>query len=212
MLRSVGLRAALMLVSIWVAPSFAHALTLSAEPGPDCFSLNPDKCIGGIYTLDVASLGGDVYVATYTMDLTVGLEIPAVTIEQVDFKVATDYGSSFTLLQAPGGTATWSVGEGPLSGAGCSGSNGDFVCLDASNPVAVAAATYTWQIQFSADELIPESDWHIGARFASPTHQRGWILSASAAPIPEPGSIAMFLIGGAIVAGVVRKQVLTTRA
>jgi hypothetical protein len=31
-------------------------------------------------------------------------------------------------------------------------------------------------------------------------------------PIPEPGSTAMFLIGGVIVAGVVRRQVLTTRS
>ncbi len=212
MLNSAGLRVALLLVSIWAVPTFAHALTLSAEPGPDCFSTNPDKCIGGIYTLDIASMGGDVYVATYTMDLTVGLEIPATTIEQIDFKVATDYGSNFSILSAPGGTANWTLDEGPLSAGGCGGSNGDFLCVDATNPVAVAPMSYTWQIQFAADELLPESDWHIGARFASPTHQRGWILSASAQPIPEPGSIAMFLIGGVIVAGVARKQVLTTRS
>jgi hypothetical protein len=201
----------LLLVCVWAAPTFAHALTLSAEPGADCFSSNPESCIGGVYTLDIASQGGNTYLATYTMDLTVGLEVPATTIEQIDFKVATDYGSTFTVLAGPGGAANWSLGEGPLTGSGCSGKNGDFICADAANPVSVALSTYTWQIQFVAADLLPESDWHIGARFASPTHPKGWILSASQAPIPEPGSTAMFLIGGVIVAGVVRRQLLTTR-
>ena len=211
MSRAAGLRAALLLVSVWTAPNFAHALTLSAEPGPDCFSANPDKCIGGIYTLDIASAGGNTYIATYTMDLTVGLELPATTIEQIDFKVATEYGTTFTVLSGPGGAGNWTSGAGPLTGSGCSGSNGGFICLDAANPVSVALSTYSWAIRFDADALIPESDWHIGARFASPTHERGWILSASQAPIPEPRSTAMFLLGGLVVAFIVRKQVLTAR-
>jgi hypothetical protein len=211
LLKAVGLRTALLLLSVCVAPNFAHALSLSAEPGADCFSTNPDKCIGGVYTLDIAAVDSNTFIATYTMDLTVGLEIPATTIEQIDFKVATDYGTNFTVLSGPGGAGNWTVGEGPLAASGCTGKNGDFVCLDAVNATLVGLSTYTWQIQFDTNALLAESDWHIGARFANDTHPKGWILSASQAPIPEPGSMALYLIGGAFVAGVIRKQVLTTR-
>ena len=59
--------------------------------------------------------------------------------------------------------------------------------------------------------MLAESDWHIGARYASPDHEKGWILSASTAPIPEPRSTVLFLVGGLLVAGIIRKQVLTAR-
>jgi hypothetical protein len=98
---------------------------------------------------------------------------------------------------------------GPLAAGGCKGKNDSFICLDAKNPVQLALTSYTWEIQFNATSLLPDSQWHLGVRYASADHPDGWILSASSAPIPEPRSTAMFLLGGIVVAAVIRRQVLT---
>lgn len=209
-----GLRIALLFVSVCAVPSFAHALTLSAEPGPDCFSSNPDKCIGGEYTVVVASVDENTWLATYTMDLALGLEIDATLVNQIEIGVAGNTSNVVvTSFSGPSGAANWVPTKGPLAADGCKGSNGNanFICLNATNPVAIPAGTYVWQIQFDAAKLQPESDWHIGARYSSATHSKGWILSASQAPIPEPGSLALYLIGGALAAAVIRKQVLAAR-
>src|SRR5215471_13183409 len=106
--------------------SRASALSISAEPGPGCFSANPSDCIGGFYSLTVASIGGNTFQATYTMDLTPGLEIPATSIEQIDFKVANGYQDPLSVVLAPDSTANWAIKSGPLSGTGCNGTNGSF--------------------------------------------------------------------------------------
>ena len=212
MSRILGFRTALLLAFVWVVPNFAHALTLSAEPGPDCFSTDPSKCIGGVYTVVVAAVDEDTWLATYTMDLALGLEIPATTVEQIEIKVANEYSNVDVIsFSGPGGADNWSPVDGPLGADGCKGINGSFICLDAINSVALPAGTYEWTIQFDAKSLLVESDWHIGARYASPDHERGWILSASLAPIPEPRSTALYVLGGLIVAAAIRKQVLTAR-
>ncbi len=194
--------------SLFALPSLAHALTISAEPGVDCFSADPNKCIGGEYTLNVAA-DGDAYIATFTMDLsgTNDLEISATTIEQIEFKVAGEY-DALSIDLAPDATGNWALADGSLGGSGCKGTNDSFVCLDAVSPLAVSDTTYTWQIKFDADSLLDESSWHIGARFASPDHEKGWILSASSAPIPEPRSYLMFGFGALIVGFAVRKYAL----
>lgn len=203
MKRSLLLLTMLMLCAV---PGLSRALTLSAEPGADCFSADPSKCIGGVYSLNVASVDSDTFVATFTMDLTPGLEIPATTIEQIEFKVAGAYDSP-TIVLAPDAIANWQLADGPLGASGCGGVNDSFVCLDAVSPLGVASTTYTWQVQFNATGLLPESDWHIGARFASENHPKGWILSASA-PIPEPSSYLLLGLGAAIVGFAARRSVL----
>jgi hypothetical protein len=188
----------------------AHALTLSAEPGATCFSADPKNCIGGVYTLEIEQLADDTWLATYTMDLALGLEVPATTVEQIEIKVANSY-SNIVVKSGPGGGDNWSPIDGPLAAGGCNGSNDGFICLDAINSVALPATTYTWEIQFDAKSLLDESEWHIGARYALLRHEKGWILSASSAPIPEPRSTVLYLIGAALIAVVIRKQVLTAR-
>jgi hypothetical protein len=194
-----------LVLSLCVLPGVSRALTLSAEPGADCFSSDASKCIGGVYSLDVAVVDANTYLATFTMDLGPGLEVPATTIEQIEFKVAGAYDSTSILL-APDAVSNWTLVDGPLGGAGCKGKNDSFVCLDANSPLGVSATTYTWQVQFDAAGLLAESDWHIGARFASPDHQNGWVLSASAAPIPEPSSYLLLGFGAAIVGLAIRRQ------
>lgn len=187
------------LYSALTLPGHASALSISAEPGPGCFSADPSKCIGGFYSLTVAAIDSNTFQATYTMDLTPGLEIPATSIEQIDFKVANGYQDPLSVVLAPDATANWGINAGPLSGTGCKGTNGSFVCLDAVIPLAVAPKTYTWTFQFdAAGGLLPESDWHIGARFDSPDHPNGWVLSASA-PIPETRSSFLYSAGAFLV-------------
>lgn len=186
-------------------PGLSRALTISAEPGADCFSADPTKCIGGVYSVGVTSVDSDTFVATFTMDLTPGLEVPAISIEQIEFKVARAYDAT-SITFAPDAISNWTLVDGPLGASGCKGKNDSFVCIDATNPLAVASTTYTWRVQFDATSLLPESDWHIGARFASPGHPNGWILSASA-PIPEPSSYLMLGLGAAIVGFAVRRRI-----
>jgi len=192
----------LFLTSALFPSARASALSISAEPGPGCFSLDPTKCIGGNYSLTVASMGGSTFQATYTMDLTSGLEIPATSIEQIDFKVANGYQDPLSVVLAPDATGNWGINAGPLSGTGCKGTNGSFICLDAVTALAVAPTTYTWKVQFdSTGGLLPESDWHIGARFDSPNHPDGWVLSAggATAPIPEARSSLTYAAGALLV-------------
>jgi hypothetical protein len=193
-----------LVVPLLALPAVSQALTLSAEPD-DCFSSIEDDCIGGVYTLEVDDLGGGTYLARYTMDLSPGLEVPATTIEQIEFKVASGY-DAISIELAPGGADNWLPVDGPLGAAGCNGNNDGFICIDAVNPVAISPTTFSWEVQFNAAGLLAEDSWHIGARFASPNHQRGWLLSASSNPIPEPSSYLMFGIGAAIVGYAIRRS------
>jgi hypothetical protein len=192
------------LLALAALPAASAALTISAEPGASCFSSDPSKCIGGVYSLDVAAVDSNTYIATYTMDLTSGLEIPATTIEQIEFKVADAY-QSLSVISAPDVTTNWSPVDGPLGGSGCKGVNGSFVCLDAITPLGVSSTQYQWQVQFDAAGILPVSDWHIGARFASPDHPNGWILSASA-PIPEARTSILYAAGALLVAFALRRS------
>ncbi len=164
----------------------ARALTI------DCASAG---CIGGIYTLDVIETAPDLYIATYTVDTSVPFSVGATSLVDVNFKVANDY-SDITVLSGPAG----SVLAGPLTANGCSGNNGSFLCVDLSPNLAVGSVQ-TWQIQFRSSALLDE--WHVGARYTSPTHRRGWIISESGSvnPIPEPSAALVFGSGLAVVGG-----------
>lgn len=181
-----GLLAALMLGM----PVASRALTIA------------DPVKGGEYSLSVQALDSNTWLATLSIDLDpLALEIPATSIDQIEFKVANSYAQPVSIVSAPDATSNWLVQAGPLTGSGCRGNNGSFVCVGAVNPLSIGSATlFTWQVQFDADSLLPESDWHIGARYTSPTHSRGWVVSLSPSPIPEPTS-GLLLAAGMLIAG-----------
>ena len=164
----------------------ATALTI------DCASAG---CLGGVYSLDVVEMDPGVYVATYTIDTTGSFDVAAMSLVDINFKVADDY-SNISVLSGPSGAAL----AGPLTANGCSGANGSFLCIDLSPNLAVGSI-YTWEIQFTSSTLLDE--WHVGARYTSPTHRRGWIISesGSANPIPEPSAALVFGLGLAVVGG-----------
>jgi hypothetical protein len=152
-------------------------------------------CFGGTYELDVISLGGDSYEATYTIDTSGDYSVLATTLTDVEFKVANNY-ANVMMTSGPTGT----VQDGPLNGGGCNGNNGSFVCVDLSPDLELVGATYTWTITFDSTDLIGDDEWHVGARYTSPDHQRGWVISESAAPVPEP-TAALLFGAGLLVAG-----------
>jgi len=174
------------------AADSASALTI------DCASAG---CLGGSYTLDVSETAPDIYLATYTVDTTGPFTVGATSLVDINIKVANAYLNPI-LVSGP----TGSLLSGPLTGYGCSGTNGGFLCVDLT-PNLARGGVYTWQIQFGASEILEE--WHVGARYTSPTHVRGgWVISESAkssSPVPEPSAALIFGAGMLIASGLVKR-------
>lgn len=159
-------------------------------------------CIGGIYTLTVESTGTDLYLATYTIDTSVPFSVSgATTLVDINFKVANDYLAP-TLVSGP------AVGllYGPLTGSGCSGTNGGFICGDLSPDLAVGSV-YTWKIQFGATSLISQDEWHVGARYTGRDKTKGWVISEVAgSPVPEPSAALVFGLGMVVAGSFVKRS------
>ena len=173
--------------------SSASALTI------DCASVG-GGCIGGIYELNVTETAPNIYLATYTIDASGPFTVAATTLVDINSKVANDYLNPI-VVSGPDGV----LGEGPLTGAGCGGTNGSFVCLDLSPTLAVGGV-YTWKIQFGATSLIDSAEWHVGARYTAPNKPRGWVISETAAPVPEPSAALVFGFGMVVAGSVVRRR------
>jgi hypothetical protein len=170
--------------ALWlVGASSATAVTI------DCASLGSD-CVGGVYDLTIDETAPDVYLATYKIDTSGAFKVAATHLVDIEFKAAKDYIDPISITMGPSGI----VEAGPLSGGGCNGSNGGFICVNLDPDVAVGDV-YTWKIQFGATGLLDESEWHIGARYTSPDHQKGWVISETAAPVPEPSAAMVFGVG-----------------
>lgn len=190
-LRSLRLLAIAVFAVSFIAAGNASALTI------DCATAG---CLGGVYDLSVSSLGGDSYLATYSVDTSVDFPVGAEFLNEVEFKLANDY-SNVSVLSGPSAIVT----DGPLNGAGCRGTNGTFICLDL-DPDLSLGSTYTWSVQFDTSALLDESEWHVGARYTSSTHTRGWVISETAAPVPEPGAAMLFGAGLAVAHTAARRR------
>jgi hypothetical protein len=148
--------------------------------------------VGGVYELTIEETSPDVYLATYQIDTSGDFKVAATDLMDIEFKVANDYIDPISITMGPGG----SIEAGPLNGGGCNGNNDGFICVDLDPDLAVGGV-YTWQIQFGATGLLDESEWHIGARYTSPDHQRGWVISETGGspPVPEPSAAIVFGVG-----------------
>ncbi|MCR9096885.1 MAG: hypothetical protein NXI30_21910 [bacterium] len=189
-IRSILLSTLVVAASVALGASSASALTI------DCATAD---CLGGVYSLDVASLGGDTYLATYSVDTSVDYRVAAEFLNEIEFKVANDY-TNVSVLSGPSGI----LAAGPLGGRGCNGNNGTFVCFDV-DPNLSLGSTYTWSMQFDSTAILDESEWHVGARYTSTRHRRGWVISETA-PVPEPGAAMLFGAGVAVLHAASRKR------
>src|SRR5262245_32988894 len=110
-LRISGLVAAALSTVAGALP--AAALTLSADLDTgDCFSAEANKCVGGLYTLNVAQLDANTYEATLTMDYSGlhDLDVNRNLLMSINFKVANNYFEPIVVTSVPGGnTANWGV-------------------------------------------------------------------------------------------------------
>jgi hypothetical protein len=169
----------------------------------DCSSVG-GSCIGGVYSLDVTETSPNLYLATYTIDTSVPFSVGATSLVDFNLKIANSYLTP-TVTSGPGGV----LGAGPLTGSGCSGTNGGFLCVDLSPTLAVGGV-YTWKIQFGATSLLDSSEWHIGARYVAPNKTRGWVISETgAAPaVPEPSAALIFGLGMLVAGGFVERRAM----
>lgn len=190
LLRGTGVALATLFVLAAGFAGSANALTI------DCASAG---CIGGRYTLDVAETAPNLYLATYTIDTSGAFSVSATSLVDINIKVANEYLNP-VIVSGPTGALT----GGPLNGRGCSGTNGSFLCVDLA-PELARGGVYTWQIRFGATAILDE--WHVGARYTSPNHRNGWVISESgpANPIPEPSAALVFGLGMLVASGLVRK-------
>lgn len=174
--------------------SILFALAVSSSASAAIIDCSTAGCLGGVYELDVERTGDNQYTATYTIDTTGDFDVNALYLNEVEFKVANRY-ADVSVMSGPDGALM----SGPLSGRGCQGNgNAGFICLDLT-PQLDVGDVYTWEITFSAREILDESEWHVGARYTNDRHRRGWVISESpATAIPEPAAAVLF--GAGIVA------------
>lgn len=196
-----SLRAHSSLLAVVAFLSSTFAAGASSAMSVDCSTAG---CIGGIYTLNVEQTAPDLYLATYTIDTSVPFTVGATTLVDFDFKVANDYVNAL-IVSGP----TANLGDGPLTGSGCGGNNGSFVCADIAPDLSVGGV-HTWKVQFSATGLIDESEWHVGARYTAPGKTRGWVISETAGgpAVPEPTAALVFGFGMLVAGSLVKRREL----
>jgi hypothetical protein len=169
----------------------------------DCATVG---CIGGRYTLDVEQTAPDLYLATYTID-TSSLDVGATVLADINLKLANAY-TSPTIVSGPAAI----LGAGPLNGGGCGGGNESFLCADVAPNLAVGG-TYAWQFRFGATSLIDIDEWHLGARYTAPGHEKGWVVSETRPenPVPEPSAALVFGFGMVVAGSLARRAPTTVR-
>lgn len=184
-------------LTLWIA-SFLLLFAGSANAiSIDCATAG---CLGGSYTLDVVSNGGNSYTATYKIDTTGSYSVSATALNDAEFKVANNY-TNIMLVSGPAGT----TGAGPLGGRGPIGSNASFIDISLS-PTLSLGNTYEWQVSFDSTSLLDDSEWHVGARYTSATHRNGWVISETSSPVPEPTSALLFGAGLVTVGTLTRRR------
>lgn len=174
-------------------------------------------CEGSTLFLSVQEDNGG-WIVTYTINTdnyTGSLD----GFNQIGFKAIADW-TSGSLVSVPTGSYAinepgygpdpWEpVFEAPInSGSLCENINGNTskVCIAGFVDIS-GGGDYTWVFRLEGGTLLDVEDWHLGAQYAGgPWRSNGHIISAEAAPIPEPTAAVLFGLGAILVTRRLRRR------
>lgn len=182
--------------------------------GPNC-----DTCQGSVYTLTYAPAGMNTWDITLTI-ATSGYNGGGTLLDDVAFKATSQFPTSVTILQAPGGAGQWTIMLGGLNAGGCDGSGNGFVCAFA-NTLADAASVpngtpYVWEFQIVTTQALLTGPFEasIKGRYTDNNGNKvGDLVSEDitlqpAAAIPEPSALLLFGSGLVALGGLARRRLM----
>ena len=177
--------------------------------------------MGVAYTLTFQSLSGNV--GTYSLTLDTGgydHHSDPSYLDSVNFKAWDGTNISFSLLSAPSGSA-WGSTEGPISSGpaantGCKGGGSGFACVEAltKNVFNVDNGPYTFSFAVTANSFYSTpTGAHVGAGYADANGLgASYGITSVVAPIPEPETYAMLLVGLTLLSFKLRRRNRTPSA
>ena len=172
----------------------------------DCDSMG---CEGSTLFLSVQEEASGSFLVTYTIN-TDNYTGDRMGFNQIGFKAIKGWTGGEVLSSPTDPTQTWNpIFESPIaSNSLCekTGSNSDMVCIHGFVDVT-SGGDYTWTFRIDDGMLMDSSEWHLGAQYADGHYRTaGKIISASAAPIPEPTAALLFGMGALLVVRSVRRN------
>jgi len=201
---------AVFLVAATALPASAGSITIDST---NCNN-SGGSCYGLSWTLDVISLGGNLYQAKLTVDDDpFAMPDSGQVISAVSFKASNSV-SSATLISAPNDTPPidlWSTSLTGLNSSGsgaCTGPGNGMVCSQTfTNPVTFVNDPLVWTWTFATSDTTVAGigdELKIGAKLTSNPSQSGNQLSLSAR-VPEPTSLSLLTVGLLGLAGLRRR-------
>jgi hypothetical protein len=168
--------------------------------------------MGVNYTLSFLGQTGDVGSFELTVDTTGYDQQPSGFLDSVSIKAWEGTDISFTYT-APAGSA-WGptegpISSGPVSNAGCGGSDAGFTCLEAVDKGVfdVASGPYSFTFDVTAASFNSTGiGAHVGAGYADMFGNGSSYGITSVSVIPEPEIYAMMLAGLALMFFVARRR------
>jgi hypothetical protein len=186
---------AAFLVAVSALPAAAGSITIDST---NCNNSSGD-CYGLSWTLDVISLGGDLYQATLTVsDDTLASDTlwSDVEISAVSFKASSSVADA-DLTATPTDLSDWNtLFNTNLSSGGCTGSGSGMICSSTDSPISFTGAPLIWTWTFNTSQTgIAEigDTLKIGAKLV-PLDEDGQLLSVHAT-VPEPSSLSLLGFG-----------------
>ena len=172
----------------------------------DCDAMG---CEGSTLFLSVQEEAGGTWLVTYTIN-TDNYTGSLAGFNQIGFKAIADWTSGTVLTSPAGSIDDWNpVFEAPInSNSLCDNIPGSTskVCVWGFVDIT-AGGDYTWTFRLEGGTLLNVEDWHLGAQYANgPWRSSGHIISAEAAPIPEPTAAVLFGLGAILVTRRLRRS------
>ena len=193
---------AIAIAAVALASASAQATTVNF----DATSINGDSLHGSTGSLTASltatpgvyevtwSLNSSTFVGDATHNVVQSLAFKAFTSISAVSVAPTDSG--------PAGTLYWPSNVNGNGGANCvTSSEAGFVCFDFVPDVATGGTiSKTFLVTGTLNEGL---DWSFRGKYGTGT---GWVISASAPPVPEPTSAAVFGLGALMVGAALRRR------